>query len=50
MTWKAIILTFIVLALLAFARIHPWIFGASIAGFVVLIWTAHKLDKAAGIR
>lgn len=50
MTWKAIILTFLALALFAFVREHPWIFGASIAGFVVLIWIGYKLDKAKGIR
>jgi apolipoprotein N-acyltransferase len=50
MTWKAIILTILALALIAFAFEHSWIFGASVVGFAVLIWIGYKLDKMTGIR
>lgn len=50
MAWKVIILTVFGLALVAFASAHPWIFGASVAGFAGLFWIAYKLDKLTGIR
>lgn len=50
MTWKSMILTIFGLGIVAFVSEHPWIFGAFIAEFAVLIWIGYKLDKAMGIR
>tara|TARA_R110002050_G_scaffold113017_1_gene227560 strand:+ start:14 stop:163 length:150 start_codon:yes stop_codon:yes gene_type:complete len=46
MTWKAIILTFLTLAILAFGREHPWTLAGIAAGSVAAIFLAVIASRA----